>query len=289
MSFRPSPSLIPIGSFSAATLLTQKTLRFYAEQGILKPAWVDPENGYRYYRGDQVSLARRIQMMRELGMSLSEVAAVNAAAEQSAEAAADRLSQFWARRLAQFDNECDTYRALLFGLLEPDLTETAGAGRVQLRDEPGGWVLCIETQAVAADIGEVVTAAMDKLYALAEARKVRVRGPDFTRCLGFLNPDNPVPVQACLPIAEKIEPPAGMRLWLDTPRQLAFVRVKGRECDYPRILLGLEMVVDWLVEHGKLFVGHVPRVSAVPGARELGPELQLDLCWPFIEPDAGMS
>ncbi|WP_341675744.1 MerR family transcriptional regulator [Niveibacterium sp. SC-1] len=287
MSFRPSPSLIPIGSFSAATLLTQKTLRFYAEQGILKPAWVDPENGYRYYRGEQISLARRIQMMRELGMALSEVAAVNAAAEESAEAAASRLSQFWARRLAQFDAECDTYRALLFGLLEPATSDAEGAARVRLRDEPGGWVLCLDTRAVSSEIGDAVSTALGQLHEAAERCKVRPAGPEFTRCHGMVNPENPVPVQICLPISERIEAPAGMRVWRDAPRTFAYVRVSGEDCEFPRILLGLEMVVDWLVEHGKLFVGHVPRVIGVPGQREADGLLSLDLAWPFTEPDEG--
>ena len=48
MTLSSGPALIPIGTFSSVTHLTQKTLRFYAEQGILSPAWVAPENGYRY-------------------------------------------------------------------------------------------------------------------------------------------------------------------------------------------------------------------------------------------------
>ncbi|GIE82066.1 hypothetical protein Aph02nite_80160 [Actinoplanes philippinensis] len=42
--------LIPIGRFSRMSRLSIKALRFYAEQGLIVPAWVDPSSGYRYYR-----------------------------------------------------------------------------------------------------------------------------------------------------------------------------------------------------------------------------------------------
>ena len=38
-----------IGEFSKLAKTTVKTLRFYDESGLLKPAFVDPENGYRCY------------------------------------------------------------------------------------------------------------------------------------------------------------------------------------------------------------------------------------------------
>ena len=38
-----------IGEFSKLSGLTVKTLRFYHEEGLLVPAFVDPDTGYRYY------------------------------------------------------------------------------------------------------------------------------------------------------------------------------------------------------------------------------------------------
>jgi hypothetical protein len=42
-------TLVPIGRFSAICRLSQKALRLYDEMGLLRPAWVDPDSGYRYY------------------------------------------------------------------------------------------------------------------------------------------------------------------------------------------------------------------------------------------------
>ena len=39
---------MPIGEFAAASRLSQKALRLYGEKGLLPPARVDPDSGYRY-------------------------------------------------------------------------------------------------------------------------------------------------------------------------------------------------------------------------------------------------
>lgn len=41
--------LFSIGDFSRMSRLSVKALRLYDQEGILKPGYVDPQNGYRYY------------------------------------------------------------------------------------------------------------------------------------------------------------------------------------------------------------------------------------------------
>jgi len=41
--------MFSIGEFSKITGWTVKTLRFYHEQGVLAPSYIDEETGYRYY------------------------------------------------------------------------------------------------------------------------------------------------------------------------------------------------------------------------------------------------
>jgi DNA-binding transcriptional MerR regulator len=68
-----------VGCFSRMTHLSVKTLRHYHEVGLLEPAQVDPDTGYRYYRPEQVPTAQVIRRLRDLGMPVSEVKAVLAA------------------------------------------------------------------------------------------------------------------------------------------------------------------------------------------------------------------
>ena len=59
--------------FSAVTGLSAKALRLYEERGLLPPAQIDPANGYRRYRSDQVTAATRIALLRQAGISLAEI------------------------------------------------------------------------------------------------------------------------------------------------------------------------------------------------------------------------
>ena len=51
-----------------------KTLRYYDELGLLKPAGVDSFTGYRSYSADQVPRLHRIIALKDMGLSLEEIA-----------------------------------------------------------------------------------------------------------------------------------------------------------------------------------------------------------------------
>ena len=53
-----------------------KTLRFYHEKELLVPAQIDSESGYRYYRQEQIHDARRIAALKNLDLSLTEIAGI---------------------------------------------------------------------------------------------------------------------------------------------------------------------------------------------------------------------
>lgn len=69
-------TLVGIGDFARMTFLSVKALRHYHEVGVLEPAAVDPETGYRRYEVEQVPTAQVIRRLRELGMPLEDVRAV---------------------------------------------------------------------------------------------------------------------------------------------------------------------------------------------------------------------
>lgn len=67
---------IPIGKMASMNHVTIPTLRLYDERGLLHPCYVDPDTGYRYYDVHQNARLNLIAYMKELGMSLSEIAEV---------------------------------------------------------------------------------------------------------------------------------------------------------------------------------------------------------------------
>lgn len=86
--------LLTIGAFARATRLTPKALRLYDEVGLLPPAAVDPESGYRFYDPRQLAHARLIARLRRIGMPLAEVRAV---CDLEPGAAAEAVTAYWQR------------------------------------------------------------------------------------------------------------------------------------------------------------------------------------------------
>jgi DNA-binding transcriptional MerR regulator len=66
--------LIRIGDFSRLGRVSVVTLRHYDELGLLKPARIDAETGYRYYALEQLPRLHRILALKELNFSLEQVA-----------------------------------------------------------------------------------------------------------------------------------------------------------------------------------------------------------------------
>jgi len=68
--------LLTIGRFSQLTGLTAKALRYYDDVGLLKPAHVNEDNGYRLYALAQARDAEAIRRLRGFDLPLDEIAAV---------------------------------------------------------------------------------------------------------------------------------------------------------------------------------------------------------------------
>ena len=67
MNDRQHEASLTVGQFGRLCQLSRKALRLYDERGLLPPARIDPDSGYRYYRRDQVATARRIRLLRVVG------------------------------------------------------------------------------------------------------------------------------------------------------------------------------------------------------------------------------
>lgn len=72
-------NLMSIGEFSGRSRLSVRMLRHYDEHAVLRPAAVDPFTGYRRYSRDQLADAVHIRRLRDVGFSVSAIAAVLAA------------------------------------------------------------------------------------------------------------------------------------------------------------------------------------------------------------------
>jgi DNA-binding transcriptional MerR regulator len=90
-----------IGQMARESGLTVSALRFYDRAGLLVPAAVDPDTGYRWYAGEQVAPARLVAGLRRVGMPLAQIGEVLAALPDSG--AAHGLVDAHLRRLEDGD------------------------------------------------------------------------------------------------------------------------------------------------------------------------------------------
>ncbi|KAB8145651.1 MerR family transcriptional regulator [Chloroflexia bacterium SDU3-3] len=66
--------MLKIRDFAKLADVSMVTLRYYDEIGLLRPAHVDPDTGYRFYTVDQLPSLHRILAFKDLGLGLTQIA-----------------------------------------------------------------------------------------------------------------------------------------------------------------------------------------------------------------------
>ena len=66
-------NLFPIGEVSKLFHISVSSLRHYENIGLLTPAYIAPDSGYRYYGTEQFEILNTIRYLRVLDMPLSEI------------------------------------------------------------------------------------------------------------------------------------------------------------------------------------------------------------------------
>ena len=62
-----------IGEMSKLHNISIQTLRYYDKIGLLKPAYINEKNNYRYYTIDQFIVVDMIKHCKLMGLSLDEI------------------------------------------------------------------------------------------------------------------------------------------------------------------------------------------------------------------------
>ncbi|MDG4821720.1 MerR family transcriptional regulator [Asanoa sp. WMMD1127] len=102
-----------IGETARASGLSVSALRFYDGAGVLVPALVDPENGYRWYADRQIHQARLVAGLRRVGLPVAEIAEVLAGDRDDAHRLLDRHLHRLETGLADARRELSRVHALL--------------------------------------------------------------------------------------------------------------------------------------------------------------------------------
>lgn len=92
---------LTIGEMAESSGFSAKTLRFYDEKGLLKPAAVDKFTSYRRYSANQLDKLRLIELLKGLGLTLDQIKA------EFDQMDGERLYELLGQRLEKIDEELE--------------------------------------------------------------------------------------------------------------------------------------------------------------------------------------
>ena len=190
--------LMSIGEFARLSRLSAKALRLYDELGLLPPAQVDPDSGYRWYAAGQLGNARLVASLRQIGVPLAQIQLI---LSLEREAAAAQVGAYWSG--AEADHAA---RRDLAGYLVDRLAGKRNVMyEVKVRDIPARSLLCLlrhaSTKQEVWDLGKEV---IGMLKAQPPPRVDGVAGAAFLIYYGEVNQDSDGPVEFCWPVPQDL-------------------------------------------------------------------------------------
>jgi effector-binding domain-containing protein/DNA-binding transcriptional MerR regulator len=190
-------NLVPIGRFSQVCRLSIKALRLYDELGLLRPAAVDPDSGYRYYSLAQAADAEVIHLLRALDMPLDEIGQVLRRRDPaSVRSALEKHRLRMEARLAEAQS--------ILSFLQRLLTEGENvvmSYEVKVRDLAPQPVVAVRSQCPTAGIQEAVGRSFGALFGYLGQEGIRPAGPPLI-AYHSVDRDTGVDMEVCVPISE---------------------------------------------------------------------------------------
>jgi DNA-binding transcriptional MerR regulator len=247
-------NLIPIGQFSEASRLSPKALRLYDDNGLLPPARVDPDSGYRYYHLRQLEQASMIRLLRRAGMPLGEIRAF------LADPSAARLDGYERTLLGELAD-----RRLVLRYLRRRLKEETMFKVETKRVEAQRYVSRTKSVRVA-ELERFINETISELWKANQAT-----GSAFSVYHGEVNEEDDGPVEVGVPTADGDKRlPAG---------EVAFTIATGDQCRFPEIIGAYDAVARWAKENGRELDGS-PR-EIYHSDPEKGEEDRFEIAWPI--------
>jgi DNA-binding transcriptional MerR regulator len=281
--------MFSIGEFARLGTVSVRALRHYDEIGLLRPAKVDPDTGYRGYSAEQLGQLNRIVALKELGLSLAQVRQLLGGITL------DELRGMLMLRRAQLEQEIEAHKDQLRGV-EARLRyiEREGAmpaDDIVVKKLPAMGVVVIAEPAPAfgpENIVPVVNRAEEQFSQLRIRELVKEAGPYFIFYEG--EPGNDLMVCLALPVAEppaELPPPARYLILPEVEEAAVTVRNGPAASIFPFVYHDL---ARWTEERGYQAAGpgrevFVHSVDDVAEVSQQVFEIQL----PFSRPEATPS
>jgi DNA-binding transcriptional MerR regulator len=238
----PSSRLLSIGEFAAATQLSPKALRIYDEQRLLPPARIDTATGYRYYTSNQVPLGRLVRTLREMNISLTDIASV-IRSDSGAETVLAQLAQEIDQRYAR---EKRAYHAALVLLRTPSRAE---APEITQRSRPDMTVAVQPFVANRYDFVEKFRLEIRSASAALEQAGLIAAGEPSCALIDPLSDDDGR-LEVVIPVTTPSRIPQGITLRQLPAASCAVIATSARQAHASELAGALDALFDWFDRSG---------------------------------------
>ena len=183
-----------IGEFARRSRLSPKALRLYDELGLLPPARVDEDSGYRYYTESQLDRAQLIAALRQLQIPLAEIKSI---VSLEPDAAAARITEHW----NAIETQHTARRDLARYLSDRMQGKRHAMYEVATRDIPARSVLCVKRSVEGIDGTWAFGKEFISILRNHDLPKMDGRAGAFY-CIwwGEVNDDSDGPLEWCRPV-----------------------------------------------------------------------------------------
>jgi DNA-binding transcriptional MerR regulator len=238
--------MVSIGEFSRLSRLSPKALRLYDELGLLRPAQVDPETGYRWYTAAQLEDARLVAGLRRLAVPLARIREIVALEPATA---AEEIRAYWAGTEAEHAAQRE-----LTGYLVDQLEGKKHAMyEVTVRDIPVRSLLSLMGRVHQDELEEKSRELFIRRLAGARVPRAEgIAGAPFTIFYGEVSGDSDGPVEWCWPVpddraAEIAAQFPDLTLRVEQAHQEAFVgqEAPGRWVSGTQAEIAIQSLIAW--------------------------------------------
>lgn len=261
-----------IGQFSIMTKISTKTLRYYDEINLLKPAKIDSENNYRYYDDDSLVTSQQIQIYKSCGMPLEKIKNILVNTQENI-----NLKDILVSQLNLLDDkitEIHKSKSVLKSIIKT--LEGGKMGQVKLCEHEEKKVLSIREMGNHDSIGNIIS----RLFETAAKLNLKVTGPhtiiwyeemDFTQ--DSIEMEIYIPIDNCINVQSEL---------LKTKKHQQYCEIEHIGA-MATLSYSYSQIYSFVKEHNLVIVGPFEE-TYISNMRFINPnDLTINLCVPVQE------
>lgn len=233
-------SYLLAGRFGAATRLSPKALRLYAEQGLLVPAYTDPTTGYRYYAPEQAARARLIARLRRLGLPVARVAHL---IEIDAESRLVELRSWLEAQCERLSEQTELVEAIA---RQTDGSDAELISGIAIREVKACKLITSQRQLTIEALDTFMASAEADIRGYLNRCGTASDGPMTVHFHETVKRDSEGLVEVAIAFEGGIEPVDDLRIRLQAAQRVAFLPVPATYENFPLILRIYDAIETWL-------------------------------------------